>query len=377
MRNAKVIVGIVLSLAGVVSAAEGEAPKTTKMIGGVYAVINKAWASRNLPNIMQVMGKDLAVVMQGQSEPRVFNHETFGAMFARVDLDKIGVASHKVRLVGSIRQGDLAFCGTQTEHRMRDGKSTSYTTLYVLHHTDKGWRIVLAFPAFISSALRVEKCLPKGAAGQAGLRAGDVLVRYDDKAIGGMPDIRAAVRASRGKADVPVVIRRAGREMTLRMKTGPTGTRWRHVLSAGQGATMQGAEVQAVRKAIEAHMDAVRRRDLKAFESRLSQKAYVDATTQDKTARILGREALLAETRKAFESKDIPWETLRTTDVRVIAKGPIALLQIDLSMGKAPNGPTSVSFLALMVKQDGKWLVVAGLSSLVDIAAKPAANAKQ
>ena len=197
------------------------------------------------------------------------------------------------------------------------------------------------------------------------------------EAIGGLPDVRAALRASKDKADVPVVIRRSGREMTLRMKTGPTGARWRHVLSAGQGATMEGAEVQAVRKAIEAHMDAVRRRDLKAFASRLSQKAYVDATTQGTTARILGREALLAQTRKAFELKDIPWETLRTTDVRVIAKGPIALLQIDLSMGKAPNGPTSVSFLALMVKQDGKWLVVAGLSSLVDIAAKPAANAKQ
>ena len=89
------------------------------------------------------------------------------------------------------------------------------------------------------------------------------------------------------------------------------------------------------------------------------------------TARVIGREALLAETKKALASKDNDWDSVRVKDIRVIQLGPLALAQVDLSFRQEAGKVSTASMLCLMVKKGEKWSAVANVTPLADIAAKP------
>ena len=359
---------LVLALAARAVPASGAAPAgEPKSVSALFAAINRAWADRNLSAIGQVLHAPMVAVFGGGNAVRVVGREQFVALLTQVDLDKAGLESHVVRVVAVLRQRDLALCGTCTEER-RNGQIRRYNGANVLCRTENGWRIVVGFPAFMSCALHIKRVFPGGQGADAGLRKGDCFVSYGGRAVHSHPDIKAAQRAAKGQASADLVVRREGREVTVQVKPGLLGVECEHVLSAGGGATMEGPDADAVRAELQAHIGAARRRDIDTVATRISDKGFVDCAFVDKGTRVLGRQALLDEARKAFASKEASWEHLRATGIRVIVKGPLALARIDVSIGgKAEGADTSASMLCLLVKQPEGWRIVANLPPMVDI----------
>ncbi|MEZ6069778.1 MAG: PDZ domain-containing protein [Pirellulales bacterium] len=55
---------------------------------------------------------------------------------------------------------------------------------------------------------------------QAGLEAGDVIVRVGESRIGGLEDFDSALRKHEAGEQVPVVVKRGDQEVTLQVKLG-------------------------------------------------------------------------------------------------------------------------------------------------------------
>ena len=62
--------------------------------------------------------------------------------------------------------------------------------------------------------------MPRGAANRAGIRRGDVIVSVDGRRAGGPGDVAEAVGRRKPGDEVTIVLRRDGREITVRAKLG-------------------------------------------------------------------------------------------------------------------------------------------------------------
>ena len=73
--------------------------------------------------------------------------------------------------------------------------------------------------------LRINRVAPGGAAAQAGLQPGDVLLRYDGKELATLRDLRAALAAAKasGRAEVAIAYERAGAPHEVRAAAGTLG----------------------------------------------------------------------------------------------------------------------------------------------------------
>ena len=63
--------------------------------------------------------------------------------------------------------------------------------------------------------------VPDSPAAKAGVKDGDTVVRLGETAIGSLKDFDAALRKHKPGQEVPLVVRRDGKELPLKVKLGP------------------------------------------------------------------------------------------------------------------------------------------------------------
>jgi S1-C subfamily serine protease len=66
-----------------------------------------------------------------------------------------------------------------------------------------------------------------GPAAKAGLKAGDVIVKFDGQPIADADDLRDRIRRAEGGKDVSITVQREGRAVDLKAKLAPPGSRAR------------------------------------------------------------------------------------------------------------------------------------------------------
>jgi serine protease Do len=87
-----------------------------------------------------------------------------------------------------------------------------------LQEVDKGLANSLGLDKPVGAL--VNDVTPSGPADQAGIQAGDVIIRYKDHAVNHSSDLPHLVGRTRPNTKVPVVIMRKGKEQTLQVKVG-------------------------------------------------------------------------------------------------------------------------------------------------------------
>jgi ketosteroid isomerase-like protein len=301
---------------------------------------------------------------------QVLDRAAFAAQLAAADLDQVGLISHKIQLLSAHVAGGLALCETGAQNRFRDGRTVQSQSLTLLHKTPEGWRIVFHMPRFVSSSRRTEvaRVLPGSQAERVGVQMGDVVVRYGDRAIAAPRDLIEAAQATAPEADVDLVVQRAGREQTLHAKGGRLGIHVPELLEPGPGASASGPAADEVRATLERLADAARRRDLTVFAAVFAEPAFVNCAIEGRTAKVIGREGLLRETREAFEPGKGRWETFRLVETRIIHKGPLALAQARVGLTNAEGREATFDVLHALVRLPEGWRVVANITAFVHLA---------
>jgi membrane-associated protease RseP (regulator of RpoE activity) len=98
-------------------------------------------------------------------------------------------------------------------------RQTAYSALIKLA-TPTAWQAVKATPRVVCA----DKLVPGGNGEKAGLKPDDVIVSYNGKAVKKTSDLRDAIAAVKpGAKDVPMVIERQGKRLTLRLPPGRVG----------------------------------------------------------------------------------------------------------------------------------------------------------
>ena len=72
------------------------------------------------------------------------------------------------------------------------------------------------------NAVRIDEVLPDGVAGEAGLLAGDVVVRYGGRRIRSIAEMKEAIGGAAG-GPIPIEVLRDGRPVTLTVPPGRLG----------------------------------------------------------------------------------------------------------------------------------------------------------
>jgi ketosteroid isomerase-like protein len=370
MLSVAVTTGLLAAWPGLASAAEPQVSGAEAEVRAFYERVNRVWAGRKLSELASELGPDAALVLHRPNGIQALDRAAFAAQLAAADLDQVGLTSHKIDLLAAHVAGEFALCETNSQNRFRDGRTGSAQGLTLLHRTPEGWRIVFHMPRFVASPRRtqVARVLPGSQAERVGIQVGDVVVRYGDRAIGAPRELIQAAQATAPEADVDLVVQRAGREQTLRAKGGRLGVHVPEVLEPGPGASTSGPAADEVRATLESLADAARRRDLDAFAAVFAEPAFVNCAIEGRTAKVIGREGLLRETREAFEPGKGRWETFRLVEARVIHKGPLALAQARVGFTNAEGREATFDILHALVRLPEGWRVVANITAFVHLA---------
>lgn len=104
-----------------------------------------------------------------------------------------------------------------------------------LEYIEMGEQLAAAYKLAGKGGVLVTSVDPEGPAAKAGVKAGDVILKFDGKAVAGAGDLRDSVAAAEGGKEVALTVQREGRPVELKATLAKREPRPRH---AAAGVTL-------------------------------------------------------------------------------------------------------------------------------------------
>jgi serine protease Do len=102
-----------------------------------------------------------------------------------------------------------------------------------LEYIEMGEQLAAAFKLAGKGGVLVTSVDADGPAAKAGVKAGDVILKFDAKAIADADDLRDAVAAAEGGKEVALSVQREGRSLELKATLAKPETMMKHRRSGG------------------------------------------------------------------------------------------------------------------------------------------------
>ena len=399
-RTATVLAVLTLLLCARSAHAEDDSP-SHRGVGRLLDRIESAWAERDADALSeQLLPKDALFIAAGKAEKDVRVVDGPGRVREAERAWKDGVLTRTFadRSIGVLADTAVIRCVRTDRHR--DGPPTAARRLAVAVYRDGRWRLCFSMPLFARTLVQVGDVMEGSQADKLGVRPGDVVTSYGGEPVTGVADLVRRVRAAaRGEAGdkLALTVRRGDRAIDFPVRRGQIGVYLVEHLVPLPGAELvgEGAEHPA-RAVIDAHLDAVRRRDASRalrhvcpngflfVEPGASERPLAEDgpdARPPKEGRILtgsriGRAYGLL-LRGGAGRYDLPATTFPKD--RLIVSGDLAICALEARLHPHDDGEEPVIFpvgLQVLVRRDGKWYWLASLPYFVELGmdAPPAAR---
>jgi len=139
-------------------------------------------------------------------------------------------------------------------------------------------------------------------------------------------------------------------------------------LVPGTRATDRGEEVDRVKKAVQAIARIVQQRDAGALKGMFATKGALLIEKRGRRIVVKDRAQLMAEADKLWFKEDwIAWKTYRLDQVRVIQRGPLAIVDTQRTVRTEDGQVATKAQMFVMVKEKGQWRIVLDVPAPVRI----------
>ena len=253
--------------------------------------------------------------------------------------------------------------------------------LMIAHHAGGRWRICASFPLFVKFRVVVAEVQPGGPAANAGVKKGDIIVRYAK-----LPVLHAQELLDLGKriakhpnfagGDVPVEIRRGKDRLGVKLPAGEPGVK---LTTRAEGEvdtiTLSGkpAAAHPAAKVIADYYAAMRAGNAKALVAAYCPGGFTmfypdtEAGQNKSTVVHPGNVEALAPAFIQAVGKAIKLDTIKVEGTDLIVRGTAAVAGCRATGQWADGRPFDAYDIWFLVQYKGKWGTVAFLSPALNV----------